>query len=248
MDQRTIDRFGAAVAAAETALPWEDLGAVYCEGDARGFFDDERIGHMRDTALAFAEDLAELYERRAALPNAPRKTLFVGAATAELWLVLFERIVLQRKVAWVNLPGPESAALDRALAAAEPHAGQPLPRLRTGGWNRAEIGPVDHLWFASVLTDPETFPALHDELYERVGSPEAVGGGHPKREREQAQGLILRAFDCLVGDALVTTSDEEQPVLRAAARELGATLDAPSDARESALVGDLLRHCLWRRA
>ncbi len=59
--------------------------------------------------------------------------------------------------------------------------------------------------------------------------------------------LVSRAFDCLVADALVTTSDEEQPVLRAAVRELGATLDAPSDARESALVGDTLRHCLWRR-
>lgn len=247
MDPSAIDRFGAAVAAAEYSLPWSELGSVYCEGDATGFFDEDRIAAMRDTALAIATDLADLYDRPTKLEKRPRRTLYVGAATAELWIVLFERIVLGRRVAWVNLPGREATALDAALAAAEAHAGVDLPRLKTAGWNKDEIGPTDHLWFCSVLTDPDRFPALHDELYERVGSPEAIGGGHPKREREVARELVLRAFSCLGDEALVTTTDDELPVLRSLAVELGAVLDAPAEGRESALVGDVLRHCFWRR-
>jgi len=247
IDPLAIDRFGAAVAAAELALPWAALGAVYCDGDAREFFDEERVTAMRDTALAFATDLAEHYERTSRAERAPNRTFLVGAATAELWIVLFETIVLRRRIAWVNLPGAESKALDQALAAAEVHAGGSLPRLRTGHWNRAEIGPCDHLWFCSVLTDPDRFPALHDELYGRIGSPEGVGGGHPKREREAARELVLRTFECLTDEAIVTTTDEELPVLRSIARDLGATLDSPADGRVSALVGDVLRHCRWRR-
>lgn len=247
MDPVKIERFGAAVAAAELALPWSALGAVYCEGDASGFFDEDRIATMRDTALSFASDLADLYERPSGLERRPRRTLFLGAATAELWIVLFERIVLGRKVAWVNLPGPEATALDAALAAAEPHAGTELPRLRTGHWNKDEIGPTDHLWLCSVLTDPDRFPALHDELYERTGTPESVGGGRPRREREAARELVLRAFSCLEREALVSTTDDELPVLRALAMELGANLGVPGDGRTSAVVGDVVRHCVWRK-
>jgi hypothetical protein len=247
MDAAAIDRFGAAAAAAESALPWRELGAVYCEGDASEFFDDERIAGMRDTALEIASELAELYQRPTTRERPPNRTLFVGAAVAELWIVLFERIVLKRRVAWVNLPSVESRALDAALAAAEPLAGMKLPRIITGGWNRAEIGPTGHLWLCSVLTDPDRFPALHDELYERVGSPEAVGGGHPKREREFARNLVMQALDCLGGEALVTTTDEELPFMRTLARDLGATIDAPSQGQTTALVGDVVRLCVWRR-
>ncbi|MEZ6016701.1 MAG: hypothetical protein R3F49_16405 [Planctomycetota bacterium] len=247
MDPVAIDRFGAAVAAAEEALAWRELEPLYCEGDARGFFDEDRIEHMRDTALAVSSDLAELYERQAKQERPARRTLFIGAAVAELWIVLFERIVLKRRYAWVNLPGVEARALDAALAAAEPHAGTDLPRLKTAAWNRAEIGPVDHLWLCSVLTDPERFPALHDELYGRIGSPEAIGGGHPKRERGFARDLVLRSFECLGTEGLVTTTDEELAVLRPLAREVDATLDAPQHGQTSALVGDVLRHCAWRR-
>lgn len=247
MDPVAIDRFGAAVAAAEDALDWGALEPVYCDGDARGFFDEERIAHMRDTALAIGTDLAELYQRPTSVERPPRRTLFIGAATAELWIVLFERIVLGRRVTWLNLPGVEVRALDAALAAAEPHAGTDLPRIRTTAWNRAEIGPCDHLWFCSVLTDPERFPALHDILYERTGSPEAIGGGHPKREREQARTLVLRALECLVDEALVSTTDEEIQVIRPLSKELGGDIDTPADGRATALVGDVLRHCPWRR-
>ena len=247
MDPAAIDRFGAAAAAAESALPWRELGAVYCEGDARGFFDDTRIADMRDTALEIAAELAEQYQRPTKLERPANRTLFIGAATAELWIVLFERIVLNRRVAWVNLESAESRALDAALAAAEPLAGVKLPRIITGGWNRAEIGPTDHLWFCSVLTDPDRFPALHDELYDRVGSPEAVGGGHPKREREFARTLVLQAFDCLGTEALLTTTDEELVFMRPLAHDLGATIDTPMQGQATALVGDVVRHCVWRQ-
>jgi len=57
--------------------------------------------------------------------------------------VLFERIVLKRRVAWVNLESAESRALDSALAAAEPLAGVKLPRIITGGcvWRQEHGGP-----------------------------------------------------------------------------------------------------------
>ena len=112
-----------------------------------------------------------------------------------------EVLVLRRKVVWVNLPGAESAALDAALASAEKAAGEPLPRIRTGRWSAADVGPCDHLWLCSVLTDPDRFPALHDELYGRRGTPEAVGGGHPKREREEAGRLVDAALACLTDRA-----------------------------------------------
>ena len=244
MNAEAIDRFGAAFAAADEALDWSSLEPVYCEGDARGFFDEGRRAELRDTGLAIATELAEalgtLPERK------PGRSLYVGAAVAELPIILFDALVLGRKVRWINLPGTEASALDHALASAEETAGVKLPRVETGRWRAEEIGPCDHLWLVSVLTDPERFPALHDELYDRVGSPEAVGGGHPARERDEARRLIERALDCLAPRAVVSTTDEELPILRRAAEHRGGRLDRPNEGRTTALVGDVLRHARWR--
>lgn len=255
MERERIDRFGAAVAAAESAIDWPALGALYCEGDARDFFDAARVSEMRDTALLFASDLADLLASRAARASsgepsarAPHRSLYLGAAAAELALVLFERIVLERRVAWVNLPGPEAEAIDAALAAAEEAAGTRLPRVQTTPWRREEIGPCDHLWLCSVLTDPERFPALHDALYERRGTPDAIGRGNLRAEREAADELGARALSCLVAGAVVSTTDEELAVLHPLARRLGARFDVPDRGRITSPVGDTVRHCRWQVA
>ena len=92
----------------------------------------------------------------------------------------------------------------------------------------------------SVLTDPDAFPALHDELYGRRGGPEAVGGGHPKAERRAARELVDRCLDAAAPEALLTTSAEELPVWAPAVDERGGRLDVARKGRLSGLVGDVL--------
>lgn len=55
------------------------------------------------------------------------------------------------------------------------------------------------------------------------------------------------AFYCLGGEALLTTTDEELRFMRPLAHDLGATIDAPMHGHATALVGDVVRHCVWRQ-
>lgn len=227
--------FAAALGAAEAAIDWPALEPVYCEGDAEGFFSEERLDAIRDAGLHFAGDLGEL------LP-AKGRSLYVGAGVAELAPLLFETVGLGRKVTVHGLPGPELDQLTLAMAAAHEASGRTVPRITDAPMRPGETGQVDHLWLVSVLTDPVAFPALHDRLYRRQGGPEAVGGGHPKAERERARRLLVTALGALVQPALVTTTDEELPMFEEPLEALGLTLVSPQVARLSGLVGDPVRH------
>jgi hypothetical protein len=219
--QQRAERLAEALSRVDAALDWDLLGDLYChEGGAR-FFPEEQRGAIRDAGLAFAADLGE----RLAPGGASH---YVGAAVAELPMLLFETLVLERRVHWTQLPGPEFEELARVMSA----VGGPAPSS-----DAAPSSPVDHLWFVSVLTDPDAFPALHDELYGRD-----TGGGDLGSERERAARLVDRALDGLSRPATITTTDEEAPSFLAACERRGWQLTFPERGRLSGIVGDVVRH------
>jgi len=228
------EAFGAALTALDAELDWELLEGLYCWEDGEGFFSDEEREAQWDAGLQIA---AGLSDRLAELPaNGPQRSLYVGAAVAELVPMLVESLVLGREVCAVNLPGPEVDELNRALAA----VGVAL-RFDT----EALAEPYDHLWVVSVLTDPEAFPALHDELYQREGEG-ATGAGDLASERARATELVEGWCAGLEKPALVSTTDEEVGFFAAEAERRDRRFKVPKVGRLTAIVGDALRHCGWR--
>lgn len=232
-DPSATERLAAAWAELEAELDWQRLGACYCEGDARDFFDDARRAQVLDTGLQLADDVAARLP-----PGGPGRSLYVGAAVAELAPLLVERLVLGRELRWHLLPGPELDELARALTRVGERLGLelPLPDPRP----LASVAPVpcDHLWLVSVLTDPDAFPALHDELYDRAGTPAATGRGDLAAERPRAESLIEALLANAAPGALLTTTQEELTLLHP--RWTG---DVPVEAGGlTSLVGDRIAH------
>ncbi|QDV09069.1 hypothetical protein Poly30_46260 [Planctomycetes bacterium Poly30] len=232
LEEHSIQRFGAVLAELDAAIDWEVLAPVYCEGDASGFFDEERRNAIVDAGLKLASEIGEQLK-----PGG--KSLYIGAAVAELAPMMFEAIVLDRKVAWISIEGREATELTRAIKSVDKH----LPTPRTAEWRGSDLRPRDHVWMTSVLTDPEAFPALHDQLYERQGTREAVGGGRPKRERLAAAELVRNALAAAAQDTLLTTTDEELLVWTPIVHEAGGDLKVSPTGRTSAIVGDVIRFC-----
>lgn len=235
MNEARAARFGQTLAALDAEIDWDVIAGVVCDGESEGFFDDERREAVLDAGLKLAADVGDALGKAGVYG----KSLYVGAAVAELAPIMFEAIMLGRKVVWVNLPSPESEELCRAIAAVDGE----LPTPRTDPWDGRAVGPVTHIWMTSVLTDPEVFPALHNELYRRQGTKEAVRGGRPKAERRAARELV---DNCLLAVArertLLTTTAEELEVWAAAAEEFGLRLDVDRKGRLSGLVGDVVHH------
>ncbi len=238
------ERFARALAAVEEELDWAALGEVYCEGQDVDLFVPEQVEALRDTGLLLADDLATaLAELR---PDAPPRSLYVGAGVAELAPMICETIVFGREVRLVSLPGPELAALGRAFARVGERMGEPLPVVDARPLAEVEEGPFSHGWLVSVLTDPDAFPALHDELYGRSGEA-ATGRGDLAAERGRAEALIDELLRRLVSPAVLTTTDEELTLLGPRSAGSGFVLELPPQARLSGLVGDPVRSCRLRR-
>jgi len=237
------ERFGAALAALHAELDWRLLGELSCDGDGSEFFDPESRAALLDAGLRLAGDLGAAL---AGLDGGAGRSLYVGASVAELPVILFDSIVARRRVLWRNPAQREGAELNRALAAVAERLGIALPRVVAD--EGAPPGPFDHLWLVSVLTDPEHFPALHDELYERRGTPLATGRGDLGVDRRRARALVDQAVSGLVEPSVVVTSDEELPWLRAGLEARGLELCVPEAGRTSPVVGDVLRICRVRAA
>ena len=234
-DPRAIEQLTAVLAALDEELDWPRLGASYCEGNARTFFDEARRAHMLDVGLQLVDAVA------AGLPaRGPRRSLYLGAALAELGPMLVERLVLAREVRWFNLPGPELDELTRALERVGNSLGLRLPRPDPTPLAEVAPQPCDHLWLVSVLSDPDAFPALHDELYERAGTPQATGRGDLTAERARAEALLDAALGWRAGECLLTTSTDELPLIEARCTAHGLRLEAHRELPTSALVGDTL--------
>jgi len=223
--------FAAALAALDAELDWELLEGLYCWDEGSGFFAPDQRAASLDAGVQIAAALAEPL---AGLPDGgPRRSLYVGAAVAELPPMLCELLVLGRTVHALNLPGPEVDELNRAFAASDIAL-----RIETGYPDDA----FDHLWVVSVLSDPEAFPALHDALYQRSGT-RATGRGDLAQERQRADGLVQTWCAGIAPPAVLSTTDEELGFFEAECARRGWRLDVPDVARLSGIVGDPVRHC-----
>lgn len=230
-------QFGAAWCELVGALDWPLLGRTYCEGDGSGFFDEDLLDQVLDTGLELVDSLA------AVLPTSgPRRSVYLGAAVAELPLVLAETLVLDREVHWLNVAGPEVDELRRGLQAVSVKLGLRLPQPQTHGLGPVAAASCDHLWMASVLTDPEAFPTLHDRLYERTGGELATGRGDSGADLARAEQLVRDWLAKAAPPALLSTTDEELELIVPIARTLGLQLQVPATGTLSAIVGDTLRH------
>lgn len=237
-----IERFARTLTATEQGLRWGELGASYCDGEAEDFFDPVRVEALRDAGLRFAADLGERLA-------AGGRSLYVGAGVAELAPILFESVVLGRAVHVHTADAREARLLGAALEAAEREvfgardgaAPAVLPRWSTAAIDTALVGGAgcDHLWFVSVATDPDHFPAHHDQLYER-GRPR---GRALAAERERIDALLDLALAPVAVGALLHTTAEEVPLVAARAARLGLSLAVPEVGRTSGLVGDVVYAC-----
>ena len=237
----SLQTFAAALGAVEGELDWEMLGRTYCEGDGSDFFDAALRERMRDTALLFADDVAS------ALRGSHGASLYVGAAVAELPLILVEHLVLARRVVWINLDSAETGELRRALASTSKRLNVSVPLPHATDLASLEQAAFDHIWLVSVLTDPDHFPALHDALYERTGTHEATGRGSLAEERERANELIDCALACAASDCVLSTTDEELTLIAPRLAAVGLSLEPAASFRRSAIVGDRVRIGRLRR-
>lgn len=235
--QNRIQLFAAALGTIQAELDWPRLGRAYCEGDGTDFFDDELRERWLDVGLQIAESLAK------ALNGSRGRSAYIGAALAEVPTMLVESIVLGREVVWVNLPGDEIEELERVVRLAADRFGIALPTPSSAPLESLPRASFDHVWMVSVLTDPDHFPALHDELYERRGTPLATGRGVLAEDRERAERLAGSALDLAAENALVSTTDEELAIVRPLLAARGLALVTLDRGRLSAIVGDNLRIC-----
>ncbi len=231
----TLRTFGAALGALDLELDWELLGQSYCEGDGATFFDDELREHTLDTGLRFAEDVAQALEER------PGRSVYLGADVAELPVILSEHLLLGRRVEWLNLEGPATSELRRALAVVSAKVGVELPAPSARALATIEPASCDHLWMVSVLTDPDAFPALHDALYQRTDGPLATGRGVLAEDRARADALVEEWLDRAAPSAVLATSDEERRVIAPIVARRGWKLSFARGGRTTAIVGDRVR-------
>ncbi|MFT4542049.1 MAG: hypothetical protein ACI841_001120 [Planctomycetota bacterium] len=235
--------FAAALSEVFRAINWTKLGSMYCHEGGEDFFPPEQVEAIQDAGLHFASDLGE------ALLEAPTKagrSLYVGAAVAELPVALFDHLMLGREVVMVARQSPETTELNRALKAASKKVDRKLPRIEAkdlGLRENAPQGSFDHVWMVSVLTDPEAFPALHNRLYGRFGTELEVRGGNEGRERNWAARLVDQAMSSLVPPAWIFTTNEELELISEGADRAGLRLKVPDAARLSAIVGDPVYLC-----
>jgi len=226
--------FGAVLDTIQAELDWERLGRTYCEGDGTDFFHDELRERWLDVGLKIADVLA------GHLTSGSGRSVYIGAALAELPIMLVESIVLGREVVWINVACDEIDELERVvrLAAGRFEIALPLPSVV--GLESLPRASFDHVWLVSVLTDPDHFPALHDELYERRGTELATARGTLTEDRERAEQLATSALALAADGALLSTTAEELAVLSPLCRSRGRRMRPLVDEVETAIVGDAL--------
>lgn len=232
--EKSAELLGRALLALEQELDWEALGQAYCEEGGEGFLDEEERGRWIETGTLFAQDLAH-----ALTPNGA--SLYVGASLFEIVPALFEVLCLGRRVVLLNLDGFESRELNRGLDAASRAIDRDLPSIQFVAPSQLSERGFDHLWMTSVLNDPEAFPALHDELYERREGEWATGRGDLEEDRKNASALLEALLPVVTDTFSWTTTDEELPVIEPWLSAKGRASQRSETARLSAFVGDPVR-------
>jgi len=239
--QQRGERFARALFAFEDALDWARLEELYCDGDAEGFFDEERRASLREAGLHVADDLARYLG--VAVPE-PGASVYFGGSAAELAPWLSEVVVLERPRAHLLNQGVEARLLEEARRRVRERDGLELPPVLTA---LEELpGPLGHVWLVSVLTDPVAFPALHDELYERPGEANAARTSSVEVELPRARALLSQLFGAASPGALLTTTEEELGLARSVAEDAGRSIELVRAGPLTALVGDRLLYCRIR--
>lgn len=173
-------------------LDYDRLGRVYCyEGG------DEFWRARREPCRRLGTKIAEALVRKLPLEG---RSLYVGAAVAELPALVAEVLELQRHVEPYNLRRPEVAVLNRAIRS--------LPITFRAQDASLATGLFDHLWIVSVLNDPERFPHLAPLSYGRA-DPVTFDPVRFQTERRVVQTIVNRCMAKLNVPGLVTTSTEE---------------------------------------
>jgi hypothetical protein len=162
-------------------------------------------------------------------------------------VILAEHFVLGRKIEWLNLECAQTSEITRTLRAVGAKLGLELPLPEVRALSSITPGSCDHLWMVSVLTDPDGFPALHDELYERTASELATGRGVLAQDRERAEKLVEELLERSAPGCVLSTSDEERVLIEALVARRGWRLEFAEGGRLSAIVGDLVRIGRLRR-
>ncbi|MFT5050491.1 MAG: hypothetical protein ACI8QZ_001893 [Chlamydiales bacterium] len=240
MSPAAQERFAAALTEVHEALDWDLLGGLYCEEGGEHFFPAQQREAITDAGLLLAADVGEAV---ASAPEGPGRSLYVGAAVGELAPMLCEALVMQREVVALNLANPETTEINRALDTVARSLGFDLPSIRCGDWDPMGVGRCQHVWLVSVLTDPDNFPALHDELYGRSGTALATQRGYLPAELAAGRELLRKVLDCVTPGGLITTTDEEFPIFAEQCAQRGWSLEPAAQARLSAIVGDPVRVC-----
>ncbi|MCA9002184.1 MAG: hypothetical protein KDB61_09685 [Planctomycetes bacterium] len=240
--QKNLERFAAILQATYERIDWHRLGQEYCFEGGESFFTDESIDAIQDAGLHIASDMEA---RLRTLPTLD--SLYVGPGVAELVMMLFESLLIGRRVRAVTLPGIEPDEVNRVWSGLGKEFRIQLPKFETKPLQFAQDPTVSHLWFASVLTDPEAFHRPARPLVQAANTRLAVGGGNLTKETRRAEALVQTALTWITAPALLTTSLEELPFFQEAVGGMGLRLKVPEQGRLSPIVGDSIFHCTLRR-
>ncbi len=241
MPPQNLQTFAAVLQDTYARIDWHKLGQQYCFEGGENFFTGEAIEAVQDAGLHIASDM------EARLSGTPgNHSLYVGPGVAEMVMMLFESLVLGRQVTAVTLPGVEPDEINRVWTGLAKEHKVKLPKFQTKPLLAAEGPTCDHLWFASVVTDPESFPALHDRLYKRQDTHDAIGGGNLTKETQRAELLIETALTWVTFPCIITTSQEELELFDNVIEGRGMVFQVPNQGRLSPIVGDSLFHCTLR--
>lgn len=175
-------------------LDYQKLGPIYCDEGGDAFWKDRREP-CRTLGVALAEVLLNRLMPRG-------RSLYVGAAVAELPLLLMEVLDLERNIDPFNLRANEVGVLNQTCK------GLPV-RVSTSD-ARSARGTYDHLWMVSVLNDPEQYPNVSSLSYGRA-NPVTFDPAAFESERTQVMALADACLQKLALPGLVSTSVEEIP-------------------------------------
>lgn len=236
----TAEAFAASLMEIDRELDWEKLGKIYCHEGGETFFDEPKRAALSEAGLRFTGDVGKAL---GTLPSdSVGSSLYAGAAVAELAPILCESVVLRREVRILNQPGPEIDELNRCFEVVARRLEMDLPRWETtDSFSFERAGPFDLVWFVSLLTDPESFPALSDALYGRDDARDS--GADEPVEKLRAQDLVRSVLERVTLPAVLTTSDDELSFFESECAARGWRLHVPESARVSETVGDAVRMC-----
>ncbi len=221
------------------------LESVYCDEGGDAFWAD-RLPAVRSCGLAQGAALLRHMDAWLGPEQSGTqlrgRSLYVGAGIAELPALVAESVTTEREIDVVNLGQAEMDVLrdawqrNRLPASVRFVAADAMDYAQT-------VQAVDHLWCVSVLTDPETYPALSDVSYGRA-RPWELDGDAFTREQTRVRSLVGALWKSLRLPAIVTTTVEEAPwflaVAEAASASSPASIEADDALCDTALVEDPL--------